>query len=395
VTGRIIDADMDQRANIDRLTAQVETLKREVDQYEAQLQLERREGRELGLMYAGSNERLQESLTAVEQERDDFKRIVEVWRKRHGGAEDRVRVLEGALREVIRWGDKLSWSIMSDACGWIYGIAKDALTPAPPVASHTLDCNEGMIYGDSCSCAQPDGPPICPVHHPDCAPRTAPPAETPAPTCRNPMCVEAGDCPGHDDAPVARDASADARIDPVQGICINPEDCCSVQDERDRLRAELAAAKKRADEFAGVIIKAAELNASKDRELAAANEEVARLHASMKLIRDAAKQALDDRDTTTTKLGRAVAEIQRALDANDIVCTTSCNEVIGHTASCSKGRMRAILADADGTQAAEALREMEAVYQAARVVEPDGYGKIRALLAAVAAVDARRGQGAK
>jgi hypothetical protein len=178
VTGRIIDADMDQRANIDRLTAQVATLKREVDQYEAQLQLERREGRELGLMYAGSNERLQESLTAAEQERDDFKRIVEVWRKRHGGAEDRVRMLEGALREVVRWGDKLLWSIRSDACGWIYGIAKDAITPAPPAASHTLDCNEGMTYGDSCSCAQPDGPPICPVHHPDCAPRTAPPAET-------------------------------------------------------------------------------------------------------------------------------------------------------------------------------------------------------------------------
>jgi DNA repair exonuclease SbcCD ATPase subunit len=83
VTGRIIDADADALANIDRLTAQVETLKREVDQYEAQLQLERREGRELGLMYAGSNERLQESLTACEQERD--------------ATLHRVTVLEGAI----------------------------------------------------------------------------------------------------------------------------------------------------------------------------------------------------------------------------------------------------------------------------------------------------------
>jgi CRISPR/Cas system-associated endoribonuclease Cas2 len=85
VTGRIIDADVDAIANIDRLTAQVETLKWERDMAV--------EGQRIAREQV---QRLQESLTACEQERDDFKRIVEVWRKRHGGAEDRVRVLEGA-----------------------------------------------------------------------------------------------------------------------------------------------------------------------------------------------------------------------------------------------------------------------------------------------------------
>jgi hypothetical protein len=214
------------------------------------------------------------------------------------------------------------------------------------------------------------------------------------------MCVEAGDCPGHDDAPVARDASADARIDPVQGICINPEDCCSVQDERDRLRAELAAAKKRADEFAEIIIKAAELNASKDRVLAAANEEIARLHASMKLQRDATKKALDDRDATTAQLGRAAVVLRGVCDAWDEGDMT-------RGANARRDAV-AILADADGTQAAEAwqrdqdelsiLRRLEQVVFAgdAAACSP----KVPAILTeylewSLAAVDARRGAVAK
>jgi hypothetical protein len=387
VTGRIIDADVDALASIARLTAQVATLKREVDQYEAQLQLERREGRELGLMYAGSNERLQESLTAVEQERDDFKRIVEVWRKRHGGAEDRVRVLEGALREVVRWGDKLLWSIRSDACGWIYGIAKDALTPAPPAASHTLDCNEGMTYGDSCSCA--------------------PPAETPAPTYKHGI-VEIGACLScierdrlraelaaekkrADEAEASaaigdkllaeRNRVLDALPCPTHGQCVP-----HALDEIDRLRAELAAAKKRADEFAEIIIKAAELNASKDRVLAAANEEIARLHASMKLQRDATKKALDDRDATTAQLGRAAVVLRGVCDAWDEGDMT-------RGANARRDAV-AILADADGTQAAAYVRALDAAVAAARFAFKTGTWP-KAWHDAIAAVDARRGAVAK
>jgi CRISPR/Cas system-associated endoribonuclease Cas2 len=298
--------DRDTAANIDRLTAQVATLKREVDQYEAQLQLERREGRSLALMYDRQNEKLQESLTACEQERDDFKRIVEVWRKRHGGAEDRVRILESALREVVRWGDKLSWSIMSDACGWIYGIAKDALTPAPPAASHTIDCNEGMTYGDSCSCA--------------------PPAETPAPS--------------------DKDEWTGVNLDPVAHklAIIGDRD-----KEIDRLRAAFAAA----------------------------NEEIARLHASMKLIRDAAKQALDDRDITTAKLGRAVAALREArlwFRRYDSDAVRLPGEPEGR--SLSHEQMRAlidpILADADGKGAAEACAAEREVIDAAKAFRASG-----------------------
>jgi CRISPR/Cas system-associated endoribonuclease Cas2 len=149
MTGRIIDADMDQRASIDRLTAQVETLKWERDMAI--------EGQRIAREQV---QRLQESLTACEQQRDDFKRIVEVWRRRHGGAEDRVRVLETALR-------KISTSMIEAAA---------------------------LITGE----------------------HDAPPAETPAPTYKHGI-VEIGACLS----------------------CI----------ERDRLRAELAAEKKRAADW--------------------------------------------------------------------------------------------------------------------------------------------------
>jgi CRISPR/Cas system-associated endoribonuclease Cas2 len=195
VTGRIIDADVDAIANIDRLTAQVETLKWERDMAV--------EGQRIAREQV---QRLQESLTACEQERDDFKRIVEVWRKRHGGAEDRVRVLEGAI-ERIDFANRQHEDVMRGANGFtrtIRDVVLAALTPAPP-------------------------------------------AETPAPS--------------------DKDEWTGVNLDPVaHKLAI----ICDRDKEIDRLRAAFAAA----------------------------NEEIARLHASMKLIRDAAKQALDDRDTS-------------------------------------------------------------------------------------------------
>jgi hypothetical protein len=76
--------------------------------------------------------------------------------------------------------------------------------------------------------------------------------------------------------PVARDASVDAPADGDywEGYADGAK---TLREDNIRLRADLAAA----------------------------NEEIARLHASMKLIRDAAKQALDDRDAFHAKLGRA------------------------------------------------------------------------------------------
>jgi hypothetical protein len=193
----------------------------------------------------------------------------------------RVRVLEGALREVVRWGDKLLWSIRSDACGWIYGIAKDALTPAPPAASHTLDCNEGMTYGDSCSCA--------------------PPAETPAPTYKHGI-VEIGACLS----------------------CV----------ERDRLRAEIAAAN---EEIARLKVR----NEFVEREWQA---EIAIRKASDTCA--ALSFRLNEQLTATTaNLGRAVAAIREVNDMNRSAIDD--NEGAWDPKSDVQTRIDDILADAD------------------------------------------------
>jgi hypothetical protein len=185
--------------------------------------------------------------------------------------------------------------------------------------------------------------------------------------------------------PLARDASVDATRDwiedeitrrvpdstdiPVGQMRVRIMGLC--HDLHDRLRADLAAEKKlNGDLIAQQAVNAAIFDdkiGEVEKRLDAANEEVARWKAEAernKRFFDVntragidgieAKQAAHA--ATTAKLGHAVAEIQRALDANDIVCTTSCNEVIGHTASCSKGRMRAILADAAGDPAPIPMR---------------------------------------
>jgi hypothetical protein len=358
MTGRIIDADVVALANIDRLTAQVARLTSDRDAAYRRIEADQKDINELASGFA----RLQESLTACEQQRDDFKRIVEVWRKRHGGAEDRVRALERSI-ERIDFANRQHEDVIRGANGFtrtIRDVVIAALNPAPPAASHTLDCNEGMTYGDSCSCA--------------------PPAETPAPTCGFAGCND----PEHQ-APVSRDASVDVPADGDywEGYA---DGANALGEHRARLRAELAAAKKRADEFAEIIIKAAELNASKDRVLAAANEEIARLHASMKLQRDATKKALDDRDATTAQLGRAAVVLRGVCDAWDEGDMT-------RGANARRDAV-AILADADGTQAAAYVRALDAAVAAARFAFKTGTWP-KAWHDAIAAVDARRGAVAK
>lgn len=143
---------------------------------------------------------------------------------------------------------------------------------------------------------------------------------------------------------------------PHEGPCAHDHDHVALLDNR--LRAELTAEQARyqdllarqAANFAVFDDKIAEV----EKKLGAANEENARLRAQLLPHTEQTQcvhvDAIDRSErahvATTARLERAVAEIQRALDANDIVCTTSCNEVAGHIESCSKERMRVILADA-------------------------------------------------
>jgi hypothetical protein len=354
--------DRDTAANIDRLTAQVARLNVEKEAYYD----ERNQARELAETLRSELEgkcihvqRLQESLTAVEQDRDDFKRIVEVWRKRHGGAEDRVRVLEGAI-ERIDFANRQHEDVMRGANGFTRTIRDEviaALTPAPPASRHTLECNEGMTYGDSCSCA--------------------PPAETPVPT-RNMDDPESrafwektqqrADAfmkrapawlTGKDDAPVARDASVDECVPRVTRDAEFMDRHLEIIRERDELRAELAAA----------------------------NEEIARLTTLANNERAAWEMATRAHAATTAKLGRAVAFLMK----RNYSSPTNNHE------SFDWYRERdAILADADGTQAAEAWTVEREVIDAAKAFRASGvphehWVRLWNALDALAAVDARRG----
>jgi hypothetical protein len=115
----------------------------------------------------------------------------------------------------------------------------------------------------------------------------------------------------------------------------------------------------------------------------------------MKLIRDAAKQALDDRDITKAQLGRAVVTFSRYREYGtawvDAMSETSLTQAKRGAANVHalEAEFDAILADADGTQAAEAWRELEAVYEAAKAYDSTDAGakELRNLKQALAAVD--------
>jgi hypothetical protein len=332
----------------------------------------------------GEKRRLQESLTACEQERDRCRMRSEqmisdrdAHLRAYNIARDRVRVLERSI-ERIDFANRQHEDVMRGANGFTRTIRDEviaALTPAPPAASHTIDCNEGMTYGDSCSCAPPAETPALPPPHPtDCA--TAEdeqkraevfneavrmmnaPAETPTPCGHqwNSNGLRCNLSKGHDGEhallcpPVARDASVDApdwkaeALRAVKALTQCQEMERETRDglcaEIDRLRAELAAEKKRADEAEASAAIGDKLLAERNRvldalpcpthgqcvphaldeidrlraELAAANEEIARLNAEVARLRaepDEWAKECEAHAATKAELGRAVAFLMK------------------------------------------------------------------------------------
>lgn len=258
---------------------------------------------------------LRDRVSAIEAERDEHYRKLTVYWSTFGGCGDaagmkfvrekealreRVGVLETALRRLRCQGTNnlvgTDTRRLGNPCRCNSCVAARVLWISPPaidpdeLSAAVLKAGGRVTYGDSCSCAQPDGPPICPVHHRDCA-------------------------------PVARDAS----VDDWEGVNLDPvAHKLAIVSERDkeidRLRADLAAANEKAkingDEF--------------EKKLAAANEEIARLKVDwMAAEKDAAKARvaldaekryrindnLDAREAhaaTTARLSRAVAALQEA-----------------------------------------------------------------------------------
>lgn len=215
---------------------------------------------------------------------------------------------------------------------------------------------------------------------------TATPAETPAPTkweadhmglCDHGI-NHRGERHGCDGcckrAPVARDASGDAPVldDERKLLC----DKINEWKRRYFLVADAVAAESQSAEQ--LVDTARQIRA----DLAAANEEIARLKQAALdelIIRgDILRQRETAHAATTAKLARAV----------DILDDLNRRGGLGYE---THERIRAVLADADSTQAAAAWRELEAVYLACMGIS--FRDSLPRLHAALAAVDARRGGG--
>jgi hypothetical protein len=352
--------DDDTFANIERLTAQVETLKRERDvasevAYERSLRIDEMEHHADELRQ--QVQRLQEALTACEQERDAARKHHTASYQDYQQQLARVRVLETALRQIVATCEKFLWVGAKTAQGHVYDTAKDALNPAPPAAKE--HCPRRLMGED------------LPLHMPcDTGDHSkdAPPAETPAPTCGDAE-PQAG---GSFNAYVARDASVDAPAggDYWEGYADGAK---TLREDNIRLRAELAAA----------------------------NEEIAPLKANVSGWVDRYQALQEAHAATTAKLGRAVAALRVARDRPAVYerhSTDPQRRVQLHGVDAAD--IDAILADADGTQAAEAWRAQLAVIDLARkhpCPEGDGGGgcvmcaAIEDMDEKLAAVDARRG----
>jgi hypothetical protein len=369
--------DRDAIANIDRLTAQVADLHRQLDAKHDKLV-------EVADKLRGERaqvQRLQESLTACEQERDEYRIQVEIECGEKRNCEwEKAALWEriGLLTETLR---RAKANIKPDAI-WCLAAIDAALTPAPP-ATAELCAHGGGNFWTCQRCYD--------------ATNHAPPAETPAP-----FEVEVHE-------PVSRDASVDAPAPSEQGRSIYFEgerdrdgdpwrqrhaeattQLITRDREIDRLRAELAAANKEIARLKREVDAAVEYHAdfAKRIELALGSDalddfdgpRLERLEASIGIMRDAHAD-------TTAKLGRAVAFLMK----RNYSSPTNNHE------SFDWYRERdAILADDDGTQAAAAWRELEAVYRTttawmkASTVEGNWEAE-KAVRAALAAVDARRG----
>jgi hypothetical protein len=407
VSGRIIDADRDAIANIDRLTAQVETLKRERDEHyrklcnywttfggcsdsagehwvkqrEARIQIleqERDAARTAADVQAAEVARLnivlaKETERAVKAEGANF-----TANYRAAKAKTRAHVLEGVLRKVEDISDRCKWGFMSDDRGLVDGIVKDALTTASPSTGAELAAKHGFQRlsdeafkqnverecarvappAERCHCAPPNltpGSRLCI----NCKCLVAPPADTPAPTCNcapgqpKHCCVHfPSNCDEECASPAGSPTSAGAQCPHDEG---SPrEDCFEC------LRADLANL----------------------REQVRVN----------KLLQETVTR---DRDATTAKLGRAVAALRVA---------RPCVNSMGHHGSLIE--IDASLADDESREAGEAWAEMVAAIEKARALDKSlqvkhwGYDGGESysqehddLRKALAKVDARRGGG--
>jgi predicted nucleic acid-binding protein len=283
----------------------------------------------------------------------------EQWVKKH---EDRVRVLERAPRRVQV---VLSAALVQSG---MKKIVDDALTPAPPADGR---CRHGVdlkaFYCIECDAPRED----------------APPAETPAPTCK---CESDEHCSVHFNCdgtpkPVARDASADAPAtnEPPHrdggywdGWYDRDQ---SAHDEIDRLRAELTAEKKRADE-------------NWQRHAQSSD----RYGSTFKALLD-----------TQAKLGRAVAALREYQEYRFCCSDTPSQTKLDRMVLALDDTVAAILADADSKAAGEAreatVREakveaLELAISWARQCQSESelVTNLQCEIAQLV-VDARRGQG--
>jgi len=169
------------------------------------------------------------------------------------------------------------------------------------------------------------------------------------------------------DAALAELGQARAELDEARKIAGNAAHKLALED------AELAAAVKRA-ETAEVTLqgvrnmdRSTTLLVSHIEQLHQLREENARLGKRVEVAEEKLAEVAHDRDywqgmrygadqviaEQEALLGRAVAEIRRALADGDVCCTSACSEEGGHIEACAKGRMDAIIADPESAAVEE------------------------------------------
>jgi DNA repair exonuclease SbcCD ATPase subunit len=493
-----IDADRDAAANIDRLTAQVralqesvnaslehiEALKDDRDEYIAKLEAVTYQLDGTGTRvddtgeYASSEalrlaRRLQEQLTAAERERDElirqlidtqhdryrimterdkatmyFKRMVEqgvradrlkseldeaVSSETHAAWKEvkaRVRVLETAIESVDKFNRQHedyrgSANVYTRA---IRDVVIAALTTASPSTGAELAAKHGFQrLSDEAFKRNVER---------ECA-RVAPPAETPAPTCKwcsRPPRENDNVCEtchgflvmvGGRGSPVARDTLADApALVDATTHCLECDRPFQIDAEIDRLRAavqqyddklvsaraELAAEKKRYDVLAGL---ASTETLRLGNALAAANAEIAVLKwESDERLREI-NRLNNAHAATTAKLGAAVEMVNVLANhlesAADVIADCDVldpEDEEDDEARALIARAREFVADAESREAGEVWAEMVAAIEKARALDKSlqvkhwGYDGGESysqehddLRKALAKVDARRGGG--
>lgn len=311
---------------------------------------------------------LQRMLTACEQEMDLARRMCKLTNTDYGtllsqfnASADRIRTLEEALRKLR------------------------------PLAS----CNEACFASLECG-------PDCPKVIIDAAVAPAPPAETTAPTCKR--CGYPENC--HEDSPLNRDHG----FSPVEAPAPIPDlwkcqQCSADVIEDAMLRAELGGSEQR--ELAA-LAESDEYRIERDRlraDLAAANERADEAERQRKWEHGMHHEEEALHAATKARLGRAVAALRETTDHLETAANLIADEVDldpddGEDEDTQRviASARAILADDESKDAGEAWREMEAVYEAGRSIRAnlpsnrsEWFTEQEELVVALAAVNARRG----